>query len=176
MEACIWRARCRRLLHATESQPPNKPAAILHSHRVYYYSPTTAPQELQECVKTIERTRWVVRKPVGRGKKGSSKKKTYAQRGEEPAVLARCVSLLKELLDRLLGILPLRHLRGEHEISERRSCGKSEGVTDLLESVGRDNTLKALEFECVTGRKEVVVVDRLENPFGPINFFPFFVL
>ena len=64
------------------------------------------------------------------------------KRGEEPPVLAALVALLKELLDRLLGVLALR---------------------DLLEGVVRHGVLEALELESVAGREEVVVVDHLDE-------------
>lgn len=64
---------------------------------------------------------------------------------EEPPVLAREVALLKELLDLLLRVLAGR---------------------DLLERLGRDDALEALELERVAGREEVVVVDRLWSERG----------
>lgn len=69
-----------------------------------------------------------------------SDRTTYAQGSEEPPVLAALVALLKELLDRLLGLLTLRH---------------------LLERVRRDGALQALELQSVTGGEQVVVVDDL---------------
>ena len=67
---------------------------------------------------------------------------TYAQRSEEPPVLAALVALLEELLDRLLGVLTLRH---------------------LLEGLRRDNTLEALKLKRVTSREQVGVVDGLAS-------------
>lgn len=61
---------------------------------------------------------------------------------EEPLVLAGVVTLLKGLLDVLLGVLALR---------------------DLLEGVVGDGTLKTLELESVTGGHDVVVVDDLDE-------------
>lgn len=63
-----------------------------------------------------------------------------AEGREEPPVLAGEVTLLERLLDLLLGVLPRRN---------------------LLEGLGGDDTLERLELESVTGREEVVVVDRL---------------
>lgn len=62
--------------------------------------------------------------------------------GEEPLVLAGVVTLLKGLLNVLLGVLALR---------------------DLLEGVVGDGTLKTLELESVTGGHDVVVVDDLDE-------------
>lgn len=64
------------------------------------------------------------------------------QRGEEPSVLAASVTLLENLLDRLLGVLAL---------------------ADLLEGVAGDGTLETLELERVTGGHQVVVVDDLDE-------------
>jgi hypothetical protein len=41
--------------------------------------------------------------------------------------------------------------------------GGERGCADLLEGVGRNDTLETLQLECVAGRKEVVVVDRLDS-------------
>lgn len=62
--------------------------------------------------------------------------------GEEPSVLAGGVTLLEGLLDGLLGVLTLGN---------------------LLESIGRDNALKSLQLESVTGWHQVVVVDDLDE-------------
>jgi hypothetical protein len=64
------------------------------------------------------------------------------ERGEEPSVLAAGVSLLKHLLDSLLGVLALGN---------------------LLEGVVRDGTLKTLELESVASGHQVVVVDDLDE-------------
>jgi len=64
------------------------------------------------------------------------------QRGEEPSVLARRVSLLQSLLHGLLSILPLRL---------------------LLEGIRGDNSLQSLQLECVACWHEVVVVDDLDE-------------
>lgn len=64
------------------------------------------------------------------------------QRGEEPSVLAAGVALLQDLLDGLLGILAL---------------------ADLLEGVGADAALEALELESVAGGHEVVIVNNLDE-------------
>lgn len=61
---------------------------------------------------------------------------------EEPAVLAGGVTLLKGLLDGLLGVLTLGN---------------------LLEGLGRDNTLKTLKLESVACWHQVVVVDHLDE-------------
>jgi len=61
---------------------------------------------------------------------------------EEPSVLAGGVTLLESLLDGLLGVLTLGN---------------------LLESIGRDNSLKSLQLESVTGWHQVVVVDDLDE-------------
>jgi len=66
----------------------------------------------------------------------------HTQRSEEPPVLATLVSLVQCLLDRLLGLLPLR---------------------DLLECVVRHNVLKSLELQSVTCGHQVVVVDDLDE-------------
>ena len=64
------------------------------------------------------------------------------ERRKEPPVLSALVSLLKCLLDVLLGILSLRN---------------------FLESVVGDGTLETFQLECVTGRHDVVVVDDLDE-------------
>ena len=61
---------------------------------------------------------------------------------EEPLVLARGVSVLKELLDGLFGVCAL---------------------TRLLEGLRRDGALQTLKLECVPGWEEVRVVDGLRN-------------
>jgi hypothetical protein len=65
-----------------------------------------------------------------------------AQRGEEPSVLSAGVTLLQDFLDGLLSILAL---------------------ADLLEGVGGDGALEALELQGVTGGHQVVVVDDLDE-------------
>lgn len=62
--------------------------------------------------------------------------------GEEPPVLAPGVTLLKVLLDRLLGLLALSR---------------------LAKGVGGDGALERLELESVTGREQVGVVDDLRD-------------
>ncbi len=62
--------------------------------------------------------------------------------GEEPAVLAGGVTLLKGLLDGLLGVLTLGN---------------------FLESLGGDGSLKTLELESVASWHQVVVVDDLDE-------------
>jgi hypothetical protein len=64
------------------------------------------------------------------------------QRSEEPSVLSRRVSLLQCLLDSLLRILSLGN---------------------LLESIGRNNTLQSLKLERVTCGHQVVVIDDLDE-------------
>lgn len=64
------------------------------------------------------------------------------QWGEEPPVLAALVSLLKRLLDVLLGVLSLGN---------------------LLEGVVGDSTLQTLELKGVAGWHDVVVVDDLDE-------------
>lgn len=64
------------------------------------------------------------------------------QRSEEPPVLPAGVSLLKHLLNRLLGVLPLRN---------------------LLERVGGDDSLEVLELERVSRGHQVVVVYHLDE-------------
>ena len=66
----------------------------------------------------------------------------HTQRGEEPPVLAARVALLQDLLDVLLGILPL---------------------ADLLEGLAGNGTLQTLELEGVPRGHEVVVVDGLDE-------------
>lgn len=66
----------------------------------------------------------------------------HTQRSEEPSVLAASVALLQHLLDVLLGILPL---------------------ANLLECVGGQGALEALELQSVTGGHKVVVVDGLDE-------------
>lgn len=66
----------------------------------------------------------------------------HTERSEEPLVLAGVVTLLKGLLDVLLGVLALR---------------------DLLEGVVGDGTLETLELESVAGGHDVVVVDDLDE-------------
>lgn len=72
------------------------------------------------------------------------------QRSEEPPVLPAGVSLLEHLLNRLLGVLPLR---------------------DLLERVGRDDALEALELERVARGHEVVVVYDLDEGLDLVALF-----
>ena len=59
-----------------------------------------------------------------------------------PPVGSSGVSLLEVLLDGLLGVLPL---------------------SGLLESLGRDGSLQALELESVSGGEQVGVVDSLRK-------------
>ena len=66
----------------------------------------------------------------------------HTERGEKPPVLAAGVALLENLLDVLLGVLTLGN---------------------LLESVGRDGGLEALELKGVAGGHQVVVVDDLDE-------------
>ena len=66
----------------------------------------------------------------------------HTQRGEEPTVLAAGVTLLKHLLNVLLGIFTL---------------------ADLLEGVVGNGALEALELKGVTGGHQVVVVDDLDE-------------
>lgn len=70
---------------------------------------------------------------------GSGKR---TQGSEEPPVLAARVPLLQSLLDGLLGVLALG---------------------DLLEGIGSQGALQALELEGVTGGHQVVVVDDLDE-------------
>jgi len=72
----------------------------------------------------------------------TEKNRSKPQRSEEPSVLSRRVSLLQCLLDSLLRILSLRN---------------------LLESIGRNNTLQPLQLERVTCGHQVVVVDDLDE-------------
>lgn len=65
------------------------------------------------------------------------------ERGEEPTVLAARVTLLKELLERLLGILSLRHT--------------------LTERLGANESLELLHLQRVTGGHQVVVVGHLDE-------------
>jgi hypothetical protein len=65
-----------------------------------------------------------------------------SQRLEEPPVLAAQVSLLQGFFDLLLRIFPL---------------------ANLLECVVVDDVLQTLEFQCVTSRHDVVVVDLLDE-------------
>lgn len=76
---------------------------------------------------------------------------THTQRSEEPPVLPTRVALLQDLLDRLLGLLPL---------------------ADLLERVVGDGAFEAFEFEGVAGRHQVVVVDQLHEG---LDLGPFFL-
>lgn len=69
-------------------------------------------------------------------------KEKHTQRSKEPAVLAARVALLQSLLDRLLGVLAL---------------------ADLLEGVGGDGTLEALELQGVAGGHQVIVVNHLDE-------------
>lgn len=87
-------------------------------------------------VKTLLKSKLDHRSPVQIGKHLES------ERSEEPLVLSRGVLLLKDSLDLLLGVLALRR---------------------LLEGVLSNGTLETLEFECVTGRHEVVVRDNLDK-------------
>ena len=64
------------------------------------------------------------------------------QRSEEPSVLSTQVSLLQSLLHVLLRLLPL---------------------ADLLECIVGDDTLQSFQFECVSRRHDVVVVDELDE-------------
>lgn len=66
----------------------------------------------------------------------------HTERSEEPLVLAGVVTLLKGLLDVLLGVLTLGN---------------------LLEGVVGDGVLEALELESVAGGHDVVVVDDLDE-------------
>ena len=74
--------------------------------------------------------------------KFTEKQVAHTQRSEEPPVLAAGVSVLKRLLDGLLGVLTLG---------------------DLLEGLGGNGALEALELESVTGGHQVVVVDNLDE-------------
>lgn len=66
----------------------------------------------------------------------------HTERSEEPLVLSGLVTLLKGLLDVLLGVLALR---------------------DFLEGVVGDSTLKTLKLESVASGHDVVVVDDLDE-------------
>lgn len=68
--------------------------------------------------------------------------RAHTQGSEEPTVLSAGVTVLKGLLDGLLGILALG---------------------DLLESVVGDGTLETLELESVASRHQVVVVNHLDE-------------
>lgn len=74
--------------------------------------------------------------------KFTEKQVAHTQRSEEPPVLAAGVSVLKRLLDGLLGVLTLGN---------------------LLEGLGGNGALEALELESVTGGHQVVVVDNLDE-------------
>lgn len=78
------------------------------------------------------------RSPAVRKAERKETRKTHSS--EEPPVLSLEVALLKELLDLLLRVLAARN---------------------LLERLGRDDALEALELESVASGEEVVVVDRL---------------
>ena len=65
---------------------------------------------------------------------------TYTERLEEPLGLPAGVALLEVLLDLLLRVFPLRR---------------------LLERLGRDGALEALELKGVSGGEEMRVVDDL---------------
>lgn len=73
---------------------------------------------------------------------GESGEGAHTQRGEEPTVLAAGVTLLKHLLNVLLGIFTL---------------------ADLLEGVVGNGALEALELKGVAGGHQVVVVDDLDE-------------
>lgn len=70
------------------------------------------------------------------------KLKLEVQLREKPLVLTGLVSLLKSLLDDLLGLLTLSW---------------------LLESLGGDNGLERLDIQSVSGWEQVVVVDGLNE-------------
>lgn len=70
------------------------------------------------------------------------KLKLEVQLREKPLVLTGLVSLLKSLLDDLLGLLTLSW---------------------LLESLGGDNGLERLDIQSVSGWEQVVVVDGLDE-------------
>lgn len=61
---------------------------------------------------------------------------------EEPLVFPGRVPVLQQLFDDLLGVFPL---------------------AGLLEGVGADGALEALELQSVTGGEKMGVVDRLES-------------
>jgi hypothetical protein len=67
---------------------------------------------------------------------------TYSEGCEKPAVLSRLVTLLKHLLDVLLGVLAL---------------------TRLLEGLCLDGSLQVLELNRVAGGKQMGIVDRLNR-------------
>lgn len=69
-------------------------------------------------------------------------KVSHTQRREEPSVLAARVTLLQNLLHRLLGVLTLG---------------------DLLEGVVGDDALEALKLKSVASGHQVVVVDKLDE-------------
>lgn len=66
----------------------------------------------------------------------------HTERGKEPLILPGLVALLEHLLDVLLGVLAL---------------------AGLLEGIGGQGALEALDLECVAGGHEVVVVDELDK-------------
>ena len=67
---------------------------------------------------------------------------THPQRLEEPLVLARYISFLKEFLHRLLCVLSLRR---------------------FFEGLSGADALEPLEFERIAGREEVGAVDGLST-------------
>lgn len=69
--------------------------------------------------------------------------KTHAKGLEEPLVLPARVTILQQLLDLLLRVLPLRN---------------------LLEGFRSDDTLEALQLKRVTRGEQVRVVDGLATP------------
>ena len=73
----------------------------------------------------------------------------HTQRSEKPPVLSARVALLQDLLDGLLRVLAL---------------------ADLLEGLGVEDGLEALELEGVAGGHQVVVVDHLDEglDLGPL--------
>ena len=79
---------------------------------------------------------------MGSGAFSNNTESTYAQGGEEPAVLAGYVSVLKNLLQHLPGFLAL---------------------TWLIKGLGRNNTLQSLHLESITCREEMRIVNDLEN-------------
>ena len=82
----------------------------------------------------------------------SEQTKSYPERSEEPLGFSSEVSRLENELDGLLRVL---------------------SVGDFLESFRRDGSLETLEIECVSGRKEMVVVDRLSSTqFINSSFIP----
>ena len=68
------------------------------------------------------------------------------ERCEKPPVLATCVPLLQSFLNRLLGLLSLRH---------------------LFESVVGDHALQTFKFKSVSGGHEVIVIDSLDERLDP---------